>query len=153
MPSFNESRARYDSFLAVHIVFPDFLQGHELQITGIGVDQYALQIEYRITPALANMRPPEKPGTDWRPPIHWSWNATDDLGTAYVEAGGAYGASPNGLTTNGVLSLTPFPSPGARLLHVALNAWTKSWYEQRTCAFEVAIEALSGRSQRPDISA
>ena len=112
---------RYVCFSPLDVHFPDVPHGHDLQIIGVGIDQHAIRIDYRITPALPSMRPPEPRGSDWQPPLTWDWQATDEVGRSYMPAGGAYGASSDGHATAGVLSLTPLPALGRHTLHIALT--------------------------------
>jgi hypothetical protein len=113
--------------------------GHDLHVTGVGIDEYAIRIEYRITPALPNMRPPEPPQSNWRPPIAWHWQASDDLGNSYMECGGAYGASSDGLATEGVLSLSLLPTPGSRTLHIVLEPRVAPHGDHHNCRFDALI--------------
>jgi len=94
-------RYGYVSFTPLDVHFADVPRGHDLHITEVGIDQHAIRIEYRFTPAL------KRPGG--RPAINWTWQGYDDLGNVYGESGGAYGVSQDGQATDGVLSLTPYP--------------------------------------------
>ncbi|MDP9379155.1 MAG: hypothetical protein M3Q29_03225 [Chloroflexota bacterium] len=112
---------------------PDLIPGHVLRVSEVVLDEEAIRVEYSIEPALPNM-----------PPIMWRWEARDDLGNRYEEAGGAYGPSRNGDRTEGVLSLTPLPAAGARLFSVILNPWIESESETRQCSFDVDLADLPG---------
>jgi hypothetical protein len=93
----------YYVYWPLDVRFPDVPTGHELRITGIPADDYALRVEHRIRPAVE-----ASPG--------WDWEATDEQGRTYDQAGGAYGPLPDGQETDGVLSLVPFPPPGRHTL-------------------------------------
>lgn len=106
----------------------DIFPGHELRVLVLSQDEFALRIDYEITPAL-----PVQPG------VSWSWSAEDDTGQAYEMAGGAHGPSRERDATTGVLSLTPLLAASARTLHVVLNpALLPSW-EGRVCRFDVDV--------------
>ena len=128
-------RDDYVSFTPLDVRFPDVPRGHDLHIRGVGIDQHAIRVEYRISPTL------ERPGG--RPAINWRWRGNDDLGNAYGEAGGAYGVSQDGRATDGVLSLTPIPSPGSCTLRIVLEPLVPSENERHSCSFEVVVELPS----------
>ena len=112
-----------------------------LHVIALEIDMHAIRIGYRITPPLPG------PDASGKPPIGWRWQATDDLGNEYVEAGGAYGRTPEQGGTAGVLSLTPLPPPEARSLKVVLNPWFEadafeSDSEGTPCSFEVDLSEL-----------
>ncbi|MEV6702465.1 hypothetical protein AB0M68_35900 [Streptomyces sp. NPDC051453] len=69
-------------------------------------------LTYSITPPL--------PESDAQPaaPI---LEARDDLGNEYLDWGGAYGPSPDGGSTHGILSGQPALPAEARTLHVRLT--------------------------------
>jgi hypothetical protein len=123
---------KYRSVSPVNAVFPDVPRGHDLQVTRVGVDEYAVRVEYKITPLLA------RPGG--RPAIHWTWQGSDDSGNVYVESGGAFGPSDDGRATDGVLSLTPIPTPGVHTLHIVLEPWISREGDQRSVSFEVVVD-------------
>jgi hypothetical protein len=129
---------QYEWFSPLAVHFPGVPHGHDLHVTGVGIDEYAIRIEYRITPALPNMRPPDAPQSNWRPPITWRWQASDDLGNSYEEYGGAYGASSDGLATQGVLSLSPLSPPGRQTLHVLLQPRVAG--DHYECRFDALID-------------
>lgn len=58
-------RSGYVSFTPLDVHFADVPRGHDLHITGVGIDQHAIRVEYRLTPAL------KQPGG--RPAINWAW--------------------------------------------------------------------------------
>ncbi len=116
---------------------PDLIPGHVLRLSEVVLDGEAIRVEYSIEPAL-----PIWDQTRNMPPIMWRWDARDDLGNRYEEAGGAYGPSRNGDRTEGVLSLTPLPAAGARLFSVILNPWIESESETRQCSFDVDLADL-----------
>jgi hypothetical protein len=98
-----------------------------------------VRVEYEIMPSL----PPRGRGStvaSW--PVVWDWTASDDAGTEYFAAGGAYGLAREGDRTTGVLSLVPLPSPEARRLRVVLRPWFP-WADAeetfRECAVEVDL--------------
>ena len=112
-----------------------------LHVIALEIDIYAIRIGYLITPPLPG------PGVNGNPPIGWRWHAMDDLGNEYVEAGGAYGRTPEQGSTAGVLSLTPLPPPEARSLKVVLNPWFEadafeSDSEETPCVFDVDLSQL-----------
>ncbi len=124
-------RSGYVSFTPLDVHFADVPRGHDLHITGVGIDQHAIRVEYRLTPAL------KQPGG--RPAINWARHGYDDLGNVYDESGGAYGVSQDGQATDGVLSLTPIPSPRSYTLHLVLEPVVASERDRRSCSFEVLL--------------
>lgn len=131
-PSASERRVRVDR------ACPGLIPDRTLRVTELVLDEQAIRVEYAISPALP----------DWNhardlPSITWDWRAHDDLGTAYEQAGGAYGVPPGSEDTEGVLSLTPLPPPGARVLTVVLNPWFESEADARECVFDVDLAPLS----------
>ena len=122
----------YRAVWPVDAVFSDVPRGHELRITRVGVDEHAIRVEYKITPLLP------RPGG--RPAIHWRWQGSDDSGEAYVEAGGAHGPSADGQATDGVLSLTPIPTPGVHSLHIFLEPWITREGDQRAVSVDVVVD-------------
>jgi hypothetical protein len=81
--------------------------------------------------------PPRRGG---RPAIHWRWDGSDDSGEAYVESGGAHGPSADGQATDGVLSLTPIPTPGVHSLHIVLEPWIAREGDQRAVSVDVVLD-------------
>jgi hypothetical protein len=119
-------------FTPLDVRFPDVPHGHELHIWGVGIDEHAIRVEYRISPTM------ERPGG--RPAINWRWRGYDDRGNAYGEAGGAYGVSQDGQATDGVLSLTPIPLPGTYTLHIVLEPLVPSEKDRSSYNFEVVVK-------------
>ena len=107
--------------------------GHEFQVTGIGVDDVGLRIEYRVVPALPRSSQP------W-----WDWDAHDDQGSAYESIGGAYGTTPDGVMTDGSLSLRPIPPSGNRTLHVRIAPGGLDGLPGRLCSFSVDLDVPDG---------
>ena len=119
------------------LVFRDVPRGHDLQVTGVGVDQHAIRVEYRITPALP------RPGG--RPAIRWAWRGSDELGSLYVQAGGAVGQSEDQEATTGVLSLTPIPAAGVHTLEIVLEPWIGREGDQGSVSFKVVLNVPADR--------
>jgi len=93
-----------------------------MRILALDFDVHAMRLEYEITPALPDMRPPlAELSETWRPPVRWNWFASDDLGNKYHSVGGAYGPAQGGRATRGVLSLLPFPPQDAGILRISLS--------------------------------
>jgi len=138
----------YDRFTPTDISCPDLLVGHELRVVGVGIDQYAIRLKYRITPPLPNSRPSDPPTPGWTPPVSWAWHARDDLGNRYAQAGGAYGLSHDEQSIEGVFSLVPLPPRDARSLRVSLGAETRSGVEV-TSTFEVPLPLSPTNSGLP----
>lgn len=127
-PSGSERRIRVDREC------PGLVPERTLCVRELVLDEHAIRLEYVISPALP----------DWNharglPSINWEWRAHDDLGTAYEQAGGAYGMPPGSEDTEGVLSLTPLPPPGAQVLTVVLNPWFESEADARECQLDVDL--------------
>lgn len=96
---------------------PDLIPGQVFNVLEANFDNYAIRVEYRITPGIDDLRK----RTRGQPPIIWQWSATDDLGNEYEQCGGAYGPSRDGQSTEGVLSLRPLPPRDAKWLRVSVN--------------------------------
>lgn len=116
----------------------DLIPDRRLYLTRIMLDEHAIRIEYTIAPTL-----PVWDRARDQPPIHWLWQAVDDLGNRYIDCGGAYGVSPDGESTEGVLSLQPLPPPEARSLRVVLSPWFENESDARECAFDVDLRIVA----------
>ena len=123
--------------ILVNYACADLIPGRQLHVTEVMLDQYAIRIEYILTPPL----PGVNPEAGDRPPIRWLWHGTDDLGNRYTDCGGAYGLSVDARSTRGVLSLQPLPPPEACSLRIVLNPWFRSELDARECAFDVDLSA------------
>jgi hypothetical protein len=122
-----------DHHIPVDCTCPDLIPRRLLRVTELVLDQYAIRVEYTITPALPTIEIGDEP------PITWLWHAVDNVGNVYTDAGGAYGPSEDGLSTNGVLSLVPLPQPEATSLTITLNPWFTSVTDTTTCTFTVGL--------------
>jgi hypothetical protein len=76
---------------------------YELHILDLYVDEYAIRINYKITPPVPYIDP-EMEGALL---FTWRGHAKDDSGNEYNSWGGACGLSSDGNFTDGVLSFTP----------------------------------------------
>jgi hypothetical protein len=97
-----------------------------------------LNILYTITPSIP--MPNVDPATGhWF--VMWLWSAVDDMGTAYMDVGGAYGPSQDHQATHGDLSLRPLPPAHARSLTITLSLAFDGGVTQRACSFTVDLTA------------
>lgn len=76
---------------------------YELDILNLYVDEYAIRINYKVTPPVPYMNP-EMEGALL---FTWCGHAKDNSGNYYNSWGGACGLSSDGKFTDGVLSFTP----------------------------------------------
>jgi hypothetical protein len=82
------------------------LPGHTVRLVAVGVDEYALRIDYEIQPPVGS-------GS-----LTWPSIAEDDVGTSYLPGGGAYGPSEDGDLTLGTLSTMPAPPVEASAMRI-----------------------------------
>jgi hypothetical protein len=82
------------------------LPGHQVSVVGVGVDEYAIRIDYEIQPAITLGL------------LAWPSAAEDDVGTSYLPAGGACGASEDGDITLRTLSTKPPPPVEASTIRI-----------------------------------
>ncbi len=75
---------------------------HILDIRDLYVDEYAIRINYRVTPPAHRQDPA---GDSLL--FTWGGSAVDNLGNYYNSCGGACGLSADGKFTEGVLSFMP----------------------------------------------
>ncbi|MGY4957776.1 hypothetical protein [Streptomyces nigrescens] len=72
---------------------------HELSVHRLKQRDDSFSIHYTITPPL--------PDQEDNAPVLLALEATDDLGSAYLDWGGAYGTAADGTHTNGSISAQP----------------------------------------------
>lgn len=106
------------------------------EVSGATGEEGIVRVEYTITPPLPR-RGRGSTVAAW--PVVWTWQAMDDVGTTYEEAGGAYGPVPDGSSTTGTLSLRPLPPPQARHLRILLLPWFP-WADAEETFRECAVE-------------
>ncbi|MFJ2598725.1 hypothetical protein [Streptomyces erythrochromogenes] len=80
---------------------------YQLAIGGLTLQADSFTLRYTVTPPLSAS-------------VLLTLDAEDDLGNTYVDWGGAYGTSPDGLRTQGTITARPAPPPSARHLRVRL---------------------------------
>jgi hypothetical protein len=79
-------------------------------------------------------------------PGYWRWQAKDDLGNEYTDAGGVFGLSRDGRTAEGELSFVPAPPLDASSVQIILDPWAESKTRRDPCVFDVHLRASSGES-------
>jgi hypothetical protein len=94
----------------------DLLPGRTVVVTQVSADRFALRVRYEIHPAVGSIEPEQAAA------VSWLLHATDDTGHAYLDGGGAFGASPDGGHTEGVRSLQPAPSDDARVVELEFTS-------------------------------
>lgn len=119
--------------IAIDIACPNLIPGHRLQVPHLAYDPGdVLRLRYIITPTL-----PTQDASTYPSPIHCWWEATDNLGTRYQGAGGAFGPSPDRQRTEGVFSLMPVPPTEARELRVTIQMGSPGPTSE--CAFTIDL--------------
>ncbi|MFD1313698.1 hypothetical protein [Streptomyces kaempferi] len=88
--------------------------GYELTIRKLKLQDDSFTIHYSITPAVPD-------ADSAAPPFLPFLEAKDDLGNEYLDWGGAYGPSPDGIRTEGSLTGQPAPPPEAQVLLVRIT--------------------------------
>jgi hypothetical protein len=110
---------------------PDLLPGRTVRFIGVALDATGVRVEYEIEPAV-----PRAPGS-----VGWVGVARDDLGNVWEDVGGAYGASPDGQRTEGVMTFE-LVDDTARLLTVRLAPAGHEAVSAERSAFELAISLV-----------
>lgn len=125
--------------IPINYTCPNRIRQHLLHVTEVILDQYAIRIRYTATPPL----PQIEQGVGNVSPVNWMFHAVDNLSNTYTDAGGAYGSSKDGRSTDGVLSLQPLPPPEASSLRVVLNPRAESEGDVDECVFDVDLTTTS----------
>ncbi|MFF8788160.1 hypothetical protein [Streptomyces sp. NPDC015125] len=84
---------------------------HELSVHDLNRRDDSFTLHYTITPPL--------PDAADHTPVLLALDALDDVGNAYVDWGGAYGAAPDGTRTSG--SITAQPALAAKACEVRIR--------------------------------
>ncbi|QIY77362.2 hypothetical protein HEP84_40520 [Streptomyces sp. RLB1-33] len=96
------------------LILPILDGGHELTIRKLKLQDDSFTIHYSITPPLPD-------ADSAAPPFLPFLEAKDDLGNEYLDWGGAYGLSPDGIRTEGSLTGQPAPASEAQVLLVRVT--------------------------------
>jgi hypothetical protein len=89
--------------LTIDNKFPIMESKYILEIKNLYMDEYAIRINYKVTPPVPYM----SPETGNALLFTWRGYAKDNSGNEYHSCGGACGLSSDGKFTDGVLSFTP----------------------------------------------
>jgi hypothetical protein len=129
--------------LKLDIAITGLIPDREMRITALDIDEAAMAVRYRITPAL-----PDHDNRDRGPWLTWDWSGTDDLGNSYDSVGGAYGTSDAGDSTLGDLSLSPAPASDARVLRLLLAPFLKDEGDLGTATADIplTVQALANKA-------
>lgn len=95
-----------------------------------------INIEYTITPSILTTNVDPVIGR-WF--VAWHWSAVDDVGTAYMDVGGAYGPGEDQCSTGDVLSLIPLPPANATSITLTLSPSFDLGLTRRECSFTVDL--------------
>lgn len=106
--------------IKLDVVIRDLLPERTLRVTSVGMDEYALRVEYEITPPI-NPAGWEDAIKEGAAQYVWYLSGHDNLGNEYDDWGGAYGLSPDGQRTEGVRSL-PLPAANASWLDLGFSS-------------------------------
>jgi hypothetical protein len=96
------------------LTLPILNGSHQLTIRKLKLQDDSFTIHYSITPPLPDA---DSTATPFLPFLE----AKDDLGNEYLDWGGAYGPSSDGIRTEGSLTGRPAPTPEAHVLLIRVT--------------------------------
>lgn len=101
------TQPRFRQRINLDVAVPELLAGRTVRLTAAEVGQDGVSVRYEVRPLIPPGVGPPRADRDWY------LTARDDVGTAYLSAGGARGPARDGDYTSGVESVSPGPPPDA----------------------------------------
>jgi hypothetical protein len=119
--------AMWDTNSDEGITIYSLMRDRVLRVRSIAVwgDEEGFGLEYEILPAAPHPSGETDPAVwaAWEARDGWGLSGRDDLGTEYEAPSGAFGPSPDGSTTKGVLDLYPRPPTDATWLDLTFHGY------------------------------